>query len=75
MEQEQARQKAIILKLIREDMNGIDQRQFEGYKSDEMFMDEWTKQVIETIFFDQTDSPIIPILKELLKLSDKELYR
>ena len=38
-------------------------------------MDEWTKQLIEEIFYDQQDSPIIALLKELLKLADKELYR
>lgn len=38
-------------------------------------MDEWTKQLVEKILFDQHDSPLIPQVKELLKLADKELYR
>lgn len=75
MKKEQAQYKAVIHKLITEDMNGIDQRQFEQYKHDEMFMDEWTKQVIETILVDDQDSPILGMTKELLKLADKELYR
>ena len=48
---------------------------FENFKHDDNFMDEWTKRVIDVIFKDCQDSPIIPMVKGLLKLADKELYR
>ena len=66
--------KGIIHKLLFEDMTDIDSRMFETYKGDEMFMDEWTKQLVEKIFVGN-DSPILRQVKELLKLTDKELYR
>lgn len=56
-------------------MYGIDSRLFETFKEDDNFLDEWTKKVIEIIFKDSQDSPIIPMVKELLKIADKELYR
>lgn len=52
----------------------VDSKQFEMYKKDESFMDEWAKCLIETVWDDERDSPILPIIKELLKLADKELY-
>ena len=66
--------KGIIHKLLFEDMADIDSRMFETYKGDEMFMDEWTKQLVEKVFVGN-DSPVLRQIKELLKLSDKELYR
>lgn len=56
-------------------MFGIDSRLFETFKNDDNFLDEWTKKVVEVIFKDSQESPIIPMVKELLKLADKELYR
>ena len=67
--------KEVIQKLLYEDMADIDSRMFETYKGDEMFMDEWTKQLVEKVFVDVQDSPILRQVKELLKLTDKELYR
>ena len=52
-------------------MAGIDSRQFEIYKSDETYLDEWTKQVIEKILPHEKDSSVLKQLKELLKLADK----
>ena len=75
MEEDLKQMKAIIHKLIFEDMADIDSRMFETYKGDEMFMDEWTKQLIEKVFVNEQDSPILRQMKELLKLTDKELYR
>ena len=66
--------KGVIHKLLYEDLADIDSRMFETYKGDEMFMDEWTKQLVERIFVGN-DSPILSRLKELLRLTDKELYR
>ena len=37
-------------------------------------MDEWAKNLIETVWVDEHDSPLLPMIKELLKLADKELY-
>ena len=75
LEQDMAKQKVEIDQLLHSEMVGIDQRQFERYKHDEMFMDEWTKQLIETVFVDEHDSPLLSQVKDLLKLADKELYR
>ena len=50
--------KGIIHKLLFEDMADIDSRMFETYKGDEMFMDEWTKQLVEKIFVGN-DSPVL----------------
>ena len=74
MEDELNRMKGIIHKLLFEDMTDIDSRMFQTYKGDEMFMDEWTKQLVEKIFVGN-NSPILRQVKELLKLTDKELYR
>ena len=70
-----AKQKVDIDQLLRSEMVGIDQRQFEGYKHDDVFMDEWTKQLIETVLVDESGSPLLSQLKDLLRLGDKELYR
>ena len=67
--------KALVHKLMHGDLFGIDQRQFEQFKEDEGMLDEWTKQLVESVFVDQMDSPVIRQVKELLKLADKELYR
>ena len=75
LEADMAKQKVAIDQLLHSEMVGIDQRQFERYKHDEMFMDEWTKQLIETVFVDESGSPLLSQVKDLLKLSDKELYR
>ena len=74
IEDELKRMKGVIHKLLYEDLADIDSRMFETYKGDEMFMDEWTKQLVERIFVGN-DSPILSRLKELLRLTDKELYR
>ena len=37
-------------------------------------MEEWAKSLIETVWIDEQDSPIIHMIKDLLKLADKELY-
>ena len=75
LEQDMAKQKVEIDQLLHSEMVGIDQRQFERYKHDDMFMDEWTKQLIETVLVDESGSPLLSQLKDLLKLGDKELYR
>ena len=75
LEQDMAKQKVDIDQLLHSEMVGIDQRQFERYKHDDMFMDEWTKQLIETVLVDESGSPLLSQLKDLLKLGDKELYR
>lgn len=74
IEAEQAKQKEIIQKLLTEDLYDIDSRQFEQFKRDENLMDEWAKVMIETIWSHEHDSPIVPMIKDLLKLADKELY-
>jgi len=37
-------------------------------------MDEWCKKVIETVFNNETEVKIVRMIKELIKLADKELY-
>lgn len=37
-------------------------------------MDEWAKTLIESVWMDEQDSPILPMIKDLLKITDKELY-
>lgn len=39
-----------------------------------MFVDEWCKKVIETVFNNETEVKIVRMIKELIKLADKELY-
>lgn len=37
-------------------------------------MDLWAKRMVEDVWADEHDSPLIPIIKDLMKLTDKELY-
>lgn len=74
LDEETAKQKKIIKKLLEENLHDLDSRQFEYLKRDENLMEEWAKNLVETIWIDYKDSPILPIITELLKLTDKELY-
>ena len=46
IEEENAQMNAMIDKLLHEDMIDINFKQFEMFKRDDLFMDEWTKQLI-----------------------------
>lgn len=37
-------------------------------------MDSWAKKLVETVWVDEKDSPIITYVKDLLHVTDKDLY-
>ena len=45
------------------------------FKRDDLFMDEWSKQLIEKVFAGEKGDPILHGIKNLLMIADKQLYR
>ena len=50
IEQEAQEMQYMISKLLTENMHDINFKQFEMFKRDDLFMDEWSKQLIEKVF-------------------------
>ena len=63
-----------VERLVHGDIRHIDNKEFNKYKSDEILMDELAKQILETFYSNDMNSPIALELKDILKKSDKELY-
>ena len=74
MKEEQAKLDKDVTVLMTENLHDIDSKQFEGYKKDDNLMDSWAKKMIEIVWHDEHDSPLIAIVKDLMKIMDKELY-
>ena len=74
MERERKEKMDTVKKLVHGDIRDIDNKLFNKYKADEILMDEFAKQVLETFFAKDKNADIALELKDILKKSDKELY-
>ena len=55
-------------------MKNFDNKQFNKYLTDDLLMDEFTKQVLEKFYPGEKNSKLGLDLKDILKQMDKELY-
>ena len=56
IEKERLHKIEIVDKLINGDMKNVDNKQFNQYLSDDLLMDEFTKQVLEKFYPDEKNS-------------------
>ena len=74
MERERKHKIAVVKQLVHGDIKTVDNKQFNMYLTDDLLMDEFTKQVLETFYPDEQNSQIALELKDILKQMDKELF-
>ena len=74
LERERNEKMETVKKLVHGDIRDIDNKMFNKYKTDEILMDEFAKQILETFYPNDKNSEIALELRDILKRTDKELY-
>ena len=67
IERERQHKIAVVKQLVHGDIKTVDNKQFNMYLTDDLLMDEFTKQVLETFYPDEQNSQIALELKDILK--------
>ena len=74
IERERVQKIEIVNQLVHGEIRSIDNKQFNKYLTDDVLMDEFTKQVIETFYPEERNTSLALELKDVLKQMDKEIF-
>lgn len=67
IERERQHKIEVVKHLVHGDIKTVDNKQFNAYLTDDLLMDELTKQVLETFYPNEQNSQIALELKDILK--------